>query len=85
MRIRYKGISSPSGYVKSTGCSSCGGSTIGRTKMSLVDPYSYFYQNRQFTFYIGREYDVPDELGEVLLRKYSYVNGNKMYAFEELL
>lgn len=84
MLIRYKGVSNPSGVHRVQGCSSCGGSTIGKTQMSLIDPYSYFYHNRQFTFYIGREYDVPDELGEALLRKYSYVNGNKMYAFERV-
>lgn len=84
MRVRYRGINNPSGRVTRSGCSSCGGATLGRTRMELLDPYQYFYNSRQFTFYIGREYDVPDELGEVLLRKYSYVNGNKLIAFEEV-
>lgn len=84
MRVKYRGISSPSGRTARTGCSSCGGSTIGKTRMSLLDPYQYFYHGRQFTFYIGREYEVPDELGQALLNKYSYVNGHKLIAFEQV-
>lgn len=84
MRVKYKGISNPSGRTRRSGCGSCGGQSLGRTQMSLLDPYTYFFNNRQFTFHIGREYEVPDELGEVLLRKYSYVNGNKMMAFIEV-
>lgn len=84
MRVRYRGVNSPTGRVRRGGCSACGQSSIGRTEMALLEPYRYFYHDREFNFYLGREYDVPDELGKALLNKYSYVNGNKLQAFEEV-
>lgn len=85
MIVRYRGVVNTHGKTRSGGCSSCGTSGLGKTELSLINPFSYFYEAKQYTFYIGQELYVPEELGEVLLRKYSYVNGSKLNAFEEVL
>lgn len=84
MRVKYRGINSPTGRARVSGCSACGQARLGKTEMALLEPYTYFYNGREFNFYLGREYDVPEELGKALLNKYSYVNGNKLEAFVEV-
>ena len=35
MRVRYRGVNSPTGRTRRGGCSACGQSSIGRTEMAL--------------------------------------------------
>ena len=53
MRVRYRGVNSPTGRTRRGGCSACGQSSIGRTEMALLEPYRYFYHDRDFNFYLG--------------------------------
>lgn len=85
MLIRYKGVVSPTGRPKVTGCSSCGSARVGKTPRGFANPYTYYYDSKPYTFYLGKDVLVPAELGEILLRKYSYVNGMKVEAFEEVI
>lgn len=82
MLVRYRGVARPAGSPRVGGCSACGQSRLGSTPMALMNPYTYYHEGREYNFYVGQEQQVPQELGEVLLRKYSYVNGSRLDAFE---
>lgn len=83
MKLLYRGIVNPNGKTRRTGCSSCGGSRpIASSNLVFQNEYNFMYEGRQFRFMAGQTYDVDDELGRLLLQKYSYKNGVKLYAFE---
>lgn len=83
MKLLYKGLMTSNGRTRRTGCASCGGSRpIARSSIQFADEYNFVFEGRQFRFKAGQSYNVPDELGRLLLQKYSYNNGLKMYAFE---
>lgn len=85
MKVRYRGIINPSGSSRVSGCQSCGGRRLKSAKLDFLPSYTMLFEGREYTFYIGREYDVSDELAEVLLKKFSYRSGIKFMAFEEVI
>ena len=42
MRVKYRGINSPTGRARVSGCSACGQARLGKTEMALLEPYTYF-------------------------------------------
>lgn len=83
MKLLYRGLVLANGRTRRIGCSSCGGSRpVASSSVVFQDEYKFVYEGRQFRFRTGHTYDVDDELGRILLQKYSYKNGTKIYAFE---
>lgn len=83
MKLLYRGLALANGRTRRTGCSSCGGSRpIASSSIAFQDEYKFIFQGQQHIFRTGQTYDVDDELGRILLQKYSYHNGSKLYAFE---
>lgn len=83
MKLLYKGLVLANGRTRRTGCSSCGGTRpIASSSVAFQDDYKFVFEGQQHIFRVGQTYDIDDELGRILLQKYSYHNGNKLYAFE---
>lgn len=83
MKLLYRGLVVTDGRTRRTGCSSCGGSRpLASSSIRFQDEYKFVFEGRQFRFRVNHTYDVPEELGRLLLQKYSYKNGSKIYAFE---
>lgn len=85
MKVRYRGVLDPSSRPRTGGCNACGTARLGKTELKLLPEFSYYHNGRQFNFLLGEEYYVDDELGAVLLKKFSYRNGTKLMAFEEVV
>lgn len=85
MKIRYRGIVNPTSRRIGGGCSSCGGKRLGKTKMEFLNNYVAFFEGREYSFFLGKEYEVSDEAGVFFLKKFSLRNGMKVMAFEEVV
>lgn len=84
MLVKYRGVVSSEVSISSSGCSSCGQRTMGTSQLTMTNPFTYYFEGRPYTFYLGQELHVPEELGLALLNKYSFVQGRKLMAFEEV-
>lgn len=85
MKVLYKGLINANGRTRYSGCSSCGSRRpLSSSRLQLQDEYNYTLNNAHYRFVIGNTYEVPDDLGETLLKKFSYRNGTKFYAFQRV-
>lgn len=83
MKVRYKGIIVNDGRVRASGCGACGGRRLvssGNQVFRQAD--DVWVDGRHFHFALGQVRDVPDDVAEYLLKKFSYRSGIKYMAYE---
>lgn len=83
MKITYRGLIDPNGRIRTGGCGACGQRRlISSGSVTFKDHDSTWFNGMEYRFAIGQTKDVPDEVAEHLLKKYSYRNGMKLMAYE---